>query len=69
VPPARGAQAPKRETGRCSRFCLPTTFGRTAKHRAMDNGQKERHRITLLYVIWAIWAAAWILIYFTLMTP
>jgi hypothetical protein len=35
----------------------------------MDDRQKERRRITLLYVIWAIWAAAWALIYFTLMAP
>ena len=34
-----------------------------------DDCRKERRRIMLLYVIWAIWAAVWALIYFRLMAP
>jgi hypothetical protein len=34
-----------------------------------DDRQKERRRIRLLYVIWAIWAVVWLLTYCTLMAP
>jgi hypothetical protein len=35
----------------------------------LEDSRTERRRIMLLYVIWAIWAVVWLLIYCSLLSP